>query len=84
MESLANFLEKDNCSWQKMSATLEAAAKIYGYRVDFVHTEIFRFVYGLNKTKASNQEDLQDENKLESQFENFETKRNFKKNVIQI
>jgi len=43
-------------SWQKASACLDASAKIYGYRVDSVHHETFRFLGGLSRA------DKEDEN----------------------
>ena len=41
-------------SWQKASASLDASAKIYGYRVDSVHTETFKFLGGLNRADQKN------------------------------
>jgi len=37
-------------SWKKLSQTLDAGAKIYGYRVDSVHTETYKVLGGLNRT----------------------------------
>ena len=51
IESLATLLNNEECSWQRTSATLDAAAKIYGFRVDCVHMETFRFISELNKSK---------------------------------
>ena len=41
----------EESAWQKASASLDATAKIYGYRVDSVHTETFKFLGGLNRNK---------------------------------
>ena len=62
-------LTKDEESaWQKASASLDATAKIYGYRVDSVHTETFKFLGGLNRNKKelnlkedNNEEEVQEE-----------------------
>jgi len=52
MSVLSNYLSnnKEN-DWQKASATIDATAKIYGYRVDSVHSETFKFLGGLNRTE---------------------------------
>ncbi len=42
-------LEGDR-SWKKLSSALEAGAKIYGYRVDSVHSETFKILGGLSRT----------------------------------
>jgi condensin complex subunit 2 len=48
MEKLPHLLNKnEESSWQKASASLDASAKIYGYRVDSVHSETFKFLGGL-------------------------------------
>jgi condensin complex subunit 2 len=50
METLPTLLNrKDESSWQKASASLDASAKIYGYRVDSVHSETFKFLGGLSR-----------------------------------
>ena len=41
----------EESAWQKASASLDATAKIYGFRVDSVHTETFKFLGGLNRNK---------------------------------
>jgi condensin complex subunit 2 len=52
LEQLPMFLnQKEESSWQRISATLDASAKIYGYRVDSVHSEMFKFLGGLNRTE---------------------------------
>ena len=43
--------QEEEASWQRASATLDASAKIYGYRVDSVHTDMFKFLGGLNRTE---------------------------------
>ena len=36
-------------SWQKSSASLDASAKIYGFRVDLVHNQIYKMLGGLDR-----------------------------------
>ena len=43
--------KNEESAWQRASASLDATAKIYGYRVDSVHTETFKFLGGLNRNK---------------------------------
>jgi condensin complex subunit 2 len=51
LENIPHFLNKnEESAWQKASASLDASAKIYGYRVDCVHSDTFRFLSGLNRT----------------------------------
>ena len=38
-------------SWKKLSQTLDAGAKIYGFRVDSVHNETYKVLGGLNRTE---------------------------------
>lgn len=53
LENLPNLLDKnEESSWQKASASLDASAKIYGYRVDSVHSETFKFLGGLSRAEA--------------------------------
>jgi hypothetical protein len=60
LETLPNLLNKnEESAWQKASASLDASAKIYGYRVDSVHSETFKFLGGLSR--ADNKEDNNDE-----------------------
>ena len=52
IESITNMLGRnEESAWQRASASLDATAKIYGYRVDSVHTETFKFLGGLNRNK---------------------------------
>ena len=45
IESITNMINKnEESAWQKASASLDATAKIYGFRVDSVHTEAFKFL----------------------------------------
>ena len=58
-------------SWQKASASLDASAKIYGYRVDSVHNETFKFLGGLNRAEQKhNDNDIKnvDERKREKKI----------------
>lgn len=43
--------KNEESSWQKASASLDATAKIYGFRVDSVHSETYKFLGGLNRNK---------------------------------
>ncbi len=52
IEDIAKLLNnKEESSWQKASASLDPSAKIYGYRVDSVHSETFKFLGGLNRNE---------------------------------
>ena len=54
--------KNEESAWQRASASLDATAKIYGYRVDSVHTETFKFLGGLNRNKKEiNSKDNNDE-----------------------
>ena len=58
LESISNLLNKnEETYWQKASASLDASAKIYGFRVDSVHTETFRFLGGLSRNEKSKEEE---------------------------
>lgn len=39
------------CNFQLASNTLDTSVKIYSYRVDSVHTDTYRVLSGLNRTK---------------------------------
>lgn len=55
LEKLPSLLNKnEESSWQKASASLDASAKIYGYRVDSVHSETFKFLGGLSRADNAN------------------------------
>ena len=60
-------IKNEESAWQRASASLDATAKIYGYRVDSVHTETFKFLGGLNRNKKElnlkedNEEEVQEE-----------------------
>ena len=69
IESLSNILNKnEESAWQRASASLDVSAKVYGYRVDSVHSETFQFLGGLNRNKKeenkeNNEEEINDEEK---------------------
>lgn len=66
LENLPNLLIKnEESSWQKASASLDASAKIYGYRVDSVHSETFKFLGGLSRADLKEETDEQGEDKKE-------------------
>ena len=74
IESLSNLLNKnEESAWQRASASLDVSAKVYGYRVDSVHSETFQFLGGLNRNKKGGEE--QKENP-EEEKENGEEKKN--------
>ena len=67
-------VKNEESAWQKASASLDATAKIYGFRVDSVHTETFKFLGGLNRNKKElnpkeknedNQEEIEQTKKKE-------------------
>ena len=41
-------MNKTEMSWFKASAGLDASAKIYGFRVDQVHSETYKVLGGLH------------------------------------
>lgn len=47
-------------SWKKLSQTLDAGAKIYGFRVDSVHNETYKVLGGLNRTELNQEEQAQE------------------------
>ena len=63
--------KNEESAWQKASASLDATAKIYGFRVDSVHSETFKFLGGLNRNKK----DSKNENNGENQEEISQTKK---------
>jgi condensin complex subunit 2 len=58
LENLPQLLKKnEESAWQKASASLDASAKIYGFRVDCVHSDTFRILSSLNRTDIKSQEE---------------------------
>ena len=80
LENLPNLLnQNEESAWQKASASLDASAKIYGYRVDSVHSDTFKFLGGLNRTE--NKDDNHDNVKNFAEKiknENMQKKVNYK------
>ena len=66
-------VKNEESAWQKASASLDATAKIYGFRVDSVHTETFKFLGGLNRNKK--ELNLKEENNEDNQEEVDQTKK---------
>ncbi len=66
-------VKNEESAWQKASASLDATAKIYGFRVDSVHSETFKFLGGLNRNKK--ELNLKDDNNEEVQEGGEETKK---------
>jgi hypothetical protein len=67
--------KNEESAWQKASASLDVSAKVYGYRVDSVHSETFKFLGGLNRNKKDEQEK---EEQGEEAKENEEAKKEIK------
>jgi predicted RNA-binding protein len=70
IENLSHLINKNEESqWQKASASLDASAKIYGYRVDCVHSDTYRVLGSLNRTdvgdKQAEREEQQQREKRE-------------------
>ena len=53
VKSISGMLERSQkdkeSSWLRASASLDASAKIYGFRVDQVHTETYKVLSGLHR-----------------------------------
>jgi hypothetical protein len=89
IESITNMLvsKDEESAWQKASASLDATAKIYGYRVDSVHTETFKFLGGLNRNKKDinikedNENKNDDESSKEEVVEEIKKKEKVRKGV---
>jgi condensin complex subunit 2 len=71
--------KSDESRWTKASASLDASAKIYGYRVDCVHSDTFRFLGGLNRTDRD-----EDKDKALNGNDNEENSEEIKKVKIQV
>eukprot|EP01018_Ginkgo_biloba_P004018 Gb_19968 [translate_table: standard] len=57
LSEIINVDEDDaETNFQKASCTLEAGVKIYSYRVDSVHSEVYKVLGGLNRTSASDKD----------------------------
>ena len=67
--------KNEESAWQKASASLDVSAKVYGYRVDSVHSETFKFLGGLNRNKK---EEEVKEGDQEDEKENEEVKKEAK------
>ena len=74
IESLSNILNKnEESAWQRASASLDVSAKVYGYRVDSVHSETFQFLGGLNRNKKvdnKEKENVEEEKEIEEEKKN--------------
>ena len=66
-------IKNEESAWQKASASLDATAKIYGFRVDSVHSETFKFLGGLNRNKK--ELNLNHDNNDDAQEGDNETKK---------
>jgi len=75
LEKLPHILDKhEETSWQKASASLDASAKIYGFRVDSVHSETFKFLGGLNRADNLSSINEEDEDNPEIERKNKKNK----------
>ena len=76
IESVSNIINKnEEAAWQKASASLDVSAKVYGYRVDSVHSETFKFLGGLNR---NNKDEEEKEGPQEEEKEKEEEKKEVK------
>ena len=73
--------KNEESAWQRASASLDATAKIYGYRVDSVHTETFKFLGGLNRNKKeiNSKDDNDEENPVDA--DNTKKKEKIRKGI---
>ena len=55
--------QTEDSSWQKASASLDASAKIYEFKVDAVHSDTFKFLNGLNRNELNENEDIKNTTK---------------------
>jgi len=75
LEKLPHMLNKhEETAWQKASASLDASAKIYGFRVDSVHSETFKFLGGLNRADNLNTIDEENEDNPDRERRNKKNK----------
>lgn len=64
--------QTEDSSWQKASASLDASAKIYGFRVDAVHSDTFKFLNGLNRNELNENEDIKNTTKAHKKLFSFQ------------
>ena len=71
-----------NYYWQVASCTLDASTKIYAYRVDCVHADVFKMAGGLavgNKRHSENGEMEEEEDERQQSGETAEVTRTKKR-----
>jgi condensin complex subunit 2 len=68
--------------WQKYSTGIDSCAKIYGYCVDFLHTETYKVLGGLNRSYL--QEEQEDVEMGEESDENEERKKSKRKKTKEV
>ena len=72
MDSLAGMLNRKEESWNKASQALEAFSTIYSYRVDSVHTDMFKILSGLHRSNQEEEEQVENgEKKEKKKRQNF-------------
>ncbi|KAL4482458.1 hypothetical protein ABPG72_001434 [Tetrahymena utriculariae] len=59
-------------AWKKLSSTLDAGARIYGYRVDSLHSDTYKIRGGLNRSEVQDIKDANKVNDLEDPLEKDE------------
>lgn len=84
LETIPEFVnEKEENSWQKVSASLDASSRIYGFRVDSTHNDTFRFLSGLSRNKQKEEEEnVNEQYALNGNKEEGNKKRNDERNEI--
>lgn len=58
-----NLNNNEETGWQKASASLDATAKIYGFRVDNIHSETYKIIGGLSRKDEPDEQDIDNEGK---------------------
>ncbi|KRX10294.1 hypothetical protein PPERSA_09678 [Pseudocohnilembus persalinus] len=63
VQNLTDFTNEGDFTWKVLSTTLESGAKIYGYRVEWLHSETLKILGGINRIKTDQQEEDEEEQK---------------------
>lgn len=54
VQDLSDFKNiKGDFAWKKLSSSLDAGAKVYGYRVDSLHSDTYKIRNGLNRSEVA-------------------------------
>lgn len=74
---MPDFVQKiEESNWQKASAGLDASAKIYAYRVDSVHNEIYKILGGLSRNENRENDEIESNNESAMKKKNQRNKAN--------